>query len=242
MLALPCLTLFAYVVLVYCSNIETMQKQVRYFTVEDSSSQCCMENHVDPTTGERTICDRSIIGRCITDWFGSTELFESVVRDKLLQTFVDHLANRTFSYWRIVQATSPVLWAVLDLILVNVEASPNTVLSLLLYWLAVLPSIALVCLRLAYQVRLLCSGTLVRVLVAVVLVTVGAVMFLSCFTLQWVVINSVFASTSVYVESMVLSTAGLLILSGTGTVLLWWCMPVNSDIRTGVLAHPNIGA
>ena len=154
-----------------------MQKQVRYFTVEDSSSQCCTENHVDPTTGERTICDRSIIGRCITYWFGSTELFESVVRNKLLETLVDHLANRTFSYWRIVQVSSPVLSAVLDLILVNMEASPNTILSLVLYWLAVLPSIALICLRLAYQVWLLCSGTLARVLVAVGLVTVGAVMF-----------------------------------------------------------------
>ncbi|CAE7019586.1 unnamed protein product [Symbiodinium sp. CCMP2456] len=226
MLALPCLTLFAYVLLVFCSNIETMQKQVRYFKVEGSSSQCCTRNHVDPTTGQRTICDRSIIGRCITKWFGSSELFESVVRSKLLEILVDHLANRTFSYWRIVQATSPVLWSVLDLILVNVETWSNAVLSLMLYWLAVLPSIALVCIRLAYQVRLLCSGTLARVLVAVGLVTIGSVMFLSCFMLQWAVIDAVYASTSLYVESMVLSTAGLLIVAGTCTVLLWWCMPV----------------
>ena len=66
-------------VLAYCRNIETVQKQVCHFTVENSSSQCSTDNHVD-RSGARMICDRRINLRCISAWFGSTEHFETVVR------------------------------------------------------------------------------------------------------------------------------------------------------------------
>ncbi|OLQ07976.1 hypothetical protein AK812_SmicGene8571 [Symbiodinium microadriaticum] len=80
-LALPCLGLLADMVLAHCRSIEMMQQQLRHVlnAVLMAKSSCCSEGHIDPT-GAPMICDRKIISRCITAWFGGTEQFESVVR------------------------------------------------------------------------------------------------------------------------------------------------------------------
>ena len=82
-LTFPCLTCLAYVVLIHCRSIDVVQQQVRCFTIGNASSYCCASNHIDPSTGERMVCDRLIIERCIAAWFGSPEQFEETVRGKL---------------------------------------------------------------------------------------------------------------------------------------------------------------
>ncbi|CAE7465347.1 unnamed protein product [Symbiodinium necroappetens] len=216
-LTFPCLTLVSYIVLLHCRNIETMQKQVRHFTVQDSSSHCCASGHYDKRTGEHLICDRSIILRCVSAWFGSTEQFESLVRGKLLEVLVDQLANGTFTYWRLVQVNSPVLWVCLDILQEFLDNGLNMFLTLILYWLMVLPNMALIMLRLTYMVRLWCESTFARVLLAVGLVAVGTVLFGLCYATQvWLLPGFL-----TYLQSNLI----LVIFGGLVTLLLWCCVP-----------------
>ena len=106
------------------------------------------------------------------------------------------------------------------------------------------PGIVLILLRLAYKARLLCDGTVARVMIAVGLVTVGAVMFLSCFITQWFLVDFLIAITSLYIEASVLATSALLIMAGVGTVLLWLCMPAIRPYSpsTGVVDPERITA
>ena len=123
----PCMVFLAYVILAHCRSIDVMQHQVRHFTVEHSLCHCCESGHVNANGGQ-LMCDRLIILRCISAWFGSVDAFESLVRTRLLKTLVYQLANQVFSYWRIVQVAIPVAWAVLDLLDWNYQDLPAAVL------------------------------------------------------------------------------------------------------------------
>ena len=225
-LAFPCLTCLTYVVLLHYRNVDTVQRQVRNFTVRDSSSACCDANHINPITGERMICDRSIILRCISEWFGSTDHFESVVRGRLRDALVEELANRTFTYWRIVQATCPVLWILLDIVTYNmltynmIEAT-NIILSILLYWLIVLPNTVLAVLRLAYMAKLVCDGRFTRALIAIGLVAIGALMFGTCFAGQQIFLPFVLREYMDPTLAWVLSTVLFICILGPSSILLW---------------------
>ena len=107
-LAFPCFSLLAYVILAHGRSIETMQGQVRDFNLSQARSFCCEVDHIT-STGSRLVCDRRVIGQCITCWFGSEAHFENVIRTTVLQTLVHQLATRTFTYGRILQGTSPML-------------------------------------------------------------------------------------------------------------------------------------
>ena len=134
------------------------------------------------------------------------------------------LTSHTFSYRRIVQATGPVLWFGLDRILTSVDTTPTVILN----WLVILPGMVPILLRMAYKARRLCDGAVERVMIAVGLVTVGAVMFVSCFVMQWFLMEFLIASTSLHQdhqEAPVLATSALLIVVGVGAVLLWRCTP-----------------
>ena len=151
----PCMVLFAYVVLVHCRSIDVVQHQVRHFTFEHSLCHCCESGHVDDNGGEVS-CDRLIIFRCISAWFGSVDAFESLVQTRLLKTLVCQLANQVFSYWRIVQATIPAAWAILDLHESRQDAAAavlQTMLAAVNYPFCVLPICSLLMLRMAYGVR-----------------------------------------------------------------------------------------
>ena len=152
----PCLLLLARVVIQHCRSIDAIQCQVRHFTVQQCSCDCCDIGHVNED-GSAIVCDRLVILRCIRAWFGSVANFQSLVRTRLLQVLVYQLANQAFSYWRIVQAGSPVAFAILDLLhwdhpdkLANaLEAT----LASATYLLCLLPSVSLLLLRLAFRVR-----------------------------------------------------------------------------------------
>ena len=166
--------------------------------------------------------------RCISEWFGSTESFESLVQDKLRTVLVHQLANHVFSYSRIVQAMSPTMWVVFDMwtgqwiadgydlaMLLEIAA------GIILYGLFFLPSNCLVLLRLAYKARHLSSRTSVQALLSAGLVATGALMFglfvMAERSLAYFV-GHVFGN-SVYASAVTLPVMGLV------TVLLWRCMP-----------------
>ena len=82
--AFPCLLLLARVVIQHCRSIDVVQHQVRHFTVQQSSCSCCVRGHVN-ADGDAVMCDRVILLRCISAWFGSVSKFESHVRSRLLK-------------------------------------------------------------------------------------------------------------------------------------------------------------
>ena len=208
-LMLPCLTTLAYVVLLHCHSIEVMQQQVRCFTIERSFSQCCVDKHLD-SNGQRILCDRDVILRCISAWFGSPEQFEDMVRTKLLRQLVYQLANHTFSYWRILQAMSPVMWFKLDWFLPG--EFMRGVVETGVYWLVLGPTMVRVSLRLTYSTRKLSDRTVGRALISMCLVANAMLMFGAFFVLEQVLpmaFGDRLASTSV-----------LLV-----TLLLWCCLP-----------------
>ena len=180
----PSLMLVAYVVLAHCRSIDVMQIQVGDFTVEQSLSDCCSRDHVSVKGGPMA-CDRVILIRCIEAWFGSVDAFESLVRTEVLNMLVHQLSYHVFTYWRIVQASCPVLWAVLDLMHMNYPDRIRGLVQLLCaavsYCLLLLPSLALILIRLAYRMRRLGNSLGTRLLISVGLVASASLMFGSFF-------------------------------------------------------------
>ncbi|CAE7519082.1 fam213a [Symbiodinium natans] len=220
----PCLVFLAYVVLAHCRSIDVMQHQVRHFTVEQSFCHCCDNGHVGANGGEIT-CDRLTILRCISAWFGSVETFEALVRTQVSKMLVYQLANQVFSYWRIVQAASPVAWAILDMLDRNLFgitlAVPQTSLAAVTYVFCYAPSISLILLRLAYRVRNLGHSKWTQWLLAVALLAVGSLIFVAYFWCEHAIKR---LSDDLFGNWMPANIA-LLIVTGAATLVLWRHLP-----------------
>ena len=231
----PCFTVLAYVVLEHCRSIDVVQKQVCHFTIEQAFCHCCSSGHTDPFTGEPLICDRSILIRCISSWFGSTEQFESLVRHHVMTILVHQLANNVFSYWRIVQATSPLFWLFLDLWLWAIalqKVRVDMMLSAASYWMMLTPSIVLISLRLAYKFRNLATGMRQQLMLSVGLVSVGMLLFALLLTADRAIAALSWHLWADYAPG----AATVLILSSILSVSLWRCLPL---IDTHII-HPDV--
>ncbi|CAE7578636.1 unnamed protein product [Symbiodinium sp. CCMP2592] len=226
-LTFPCFTLLTDLMLAHCRSIDTVQNQVRRFAIEDSLCYCCSCGHVDKRTGVEMNCDRKPILHCITAWFGSVEHFETVVRGKVLTALVHQLANNVFSYQRLVYALCPVIWLYMDLMTsapdweVVVELS----LSACSYYLMVLPSLALLVLRLAYRLRKVAfPGWCCNLLLSTGLVAVGATAFAICFS-----VSAILAGLSNrHFQSHIPANAAVLAVTTVVALLLWRCLPVDA--------------
>jgi len=75
LLALSCITA-ARLLFLYYGAVRTLQEQLREFRIVDAKCVCCDAGHVDARLGSAVICDREIVGECITEWFGSVDGFE----------------------------------------------------------------------------------------------------------------------------------------------------------------------
>lgn len=105
----------------------------------------------------------------------------------------------------------------LDILQEFLDNGLNMFLTLILYWLMVLPNMALIMLRLTYMVRLWCESTFARVLLAIGLVAVGTVLFGLCYATQvWLLPGFL-----TYLQSNLI----LVIFGGLVTLLLWCCVP-----------------
>ncbi|CAE7542034.1 unnamed protein product [Symbiodinium sp. CCMP2456] len=224
-LCFPCFTALAYVVLEHCRSIDVVQNQVRYFTIEQSLCYCCSCGHTDPLTREPMICDRSILIRCISSWFGSAEQFETLVRHHVMTTLVHQLANNVFSYWRILQAISPLFWLFLDFWIGPIARDfvpVDIVIAAVIFCMMLIPGIVLILLRLSYKFRNLAAGVRQQLMLSVGLVSIGMLLFATLMAadrasaaLSWHLCGD---RTPGY--------ATLLILSGILSVLLWRCLPL----------------
>jgi len=92
-------------------SIETVQKQLLNFALQDTSCTCCDWNHRYPKTGAEMPCDRGLLEDCIRVWFGSTQEFEEVVRTRVYEAFASKMGRYNIPYLWIVGPTVPILWA-----------------------------------------------------------------------------------------------------------------------------------
>ncbi|CAE7245602.1 unnamed protein product [Symbiodinium sp. CCMP2456] len=217
-LALPCFLLLAYGVLAHCHSIDLVQSQVGSFTTEDSSCHCCSSGLCD------IICDRMLIVRCIAAWFGSVENFETAVRGDVRRALVHQLANNVFSYWRIVHALCPLLWFSMDLMAPGMTLSHTISYALggFTACLLVVPSIALVCLRLCYRLRKLFHGSrCYKLLLSGGMVAVGTLIWAIFFASQ-IILAQLLDS---HFQSAIPRATAVLAVSSVVTVLLWRCCP-----------------
>ena len=216
-LVFPCLTLLAYLAVMHCCNIVIMQRQIRHFSLDNAYSICCDAGHID-NNGRRISCDRRIILRCIGTWFGSLQEFEDVVKREVLKVLVHQLANCTFSYWRAVQANSPVLWLFLDFMVWR-DTAIVVLLRALLYWLLLLPSLELLLLRLAYAAASRLYGNMLcHLLLSLCLVACGACIFAGFFLLEKLILPDFLGDQ---LQASLLLFATLSVVSAC----LWCCLP-----------------
>ena len=88
------------------------------------------------------------------------------------QAMVHQLANNVFSYRRIVQGLSPIMWFHMDLLAPDFTAHLS--LAACTYVFTLLPIVALICLRLCHGLRKLFQGSLCcRILLSTVPLAVG---------------------------------------------------------------------
>ncbi|CAE7455737.1 unnamed protein product [Symbiodinium natans] len=90
---LPCFLCLVYVGRRFCCSLDTLQQQLGKFQVNDAKCYCFTVNHVDDKTGERILCDRDIMMKCIGIWFGSATDFEHLVRGHVRTTLLRELTN-----------------------------------------------------------------------------------------------------------------------------------------------------
>ena len=176
-LCFPCMTLAAVVVLEHSCSIDRIQQQVRNFTVADAVCGCCAAGHVHQQTGAPILCDREIILRCIVAWFGSLSRFEDAIRGEVRAILVHQLAHNVFSYGRIVQVTSPMMFAVLDhwssVVARDGRHHLEFTLSLAALWLVFIPTLGLILRQVAHKMRSACTTKLRHLLLAILLTFIG---------------------------------------------------------------------
>ena len=220
-LCFPCFTILAYIVLAHCRSLDEIHHKVQNFLIEHSSSSCCDMQHIDRRTGERMQCDRAVISRCIVAWFGSLQSFEDDVRGRVREVLVHQLTYHTFTYWRMVQLTSPNLFLGLDLSAGHVVRHGTFPVEQVLIrvkdWLIFLPTLLLILLQLTYRLRRSCGTKLKQLLVSLLVVLVGVVIFASAVALE--------ATLSFLIDDIVLQRLAMLAMHLIPALFLWCRIP-----------------
>ena len=96
----------------YFQSIRECQVEMKDFKFEKALCWCCSVNHVEHGQ-EINLCDRQILRRCITKWFGSTAKFEEQVRIEMDKRLSSQLRG-LLSYKQVVLAMVPLLWGIIE--------------------------------------------------------------------------------------------------------------------------------
>ena len=97
----------------YCCDLESLQRELQEFSLENTTCRCCQVNHV-AADGMQMVCDRSILLKCISAWFGSTDKFEQQVRSQVLDHLLQQLSSEIFSYRQCITTMLPISWGFVD--------------------------------------------------------------------------------------------------------------------------------
>lgn len=97
----------------YFRSVNELETIVRQFTVKDTLCFCCSNDHRAPD-GSVMACDRKIVFKCITTWFGSLSNFETRVQEQVARCLDEQLAREVFTYRQCAASAMPVLWHFMD--------------------------------------------------------------------------------------------------------------------------------
>eukprot|EP00439_Symbiodinium_sp_Y106_P033672 s1239_g4.t1 len=147
------------------------EKQAGQFSITRSLCSCCDAG----TECSKPTCDRRIIAACIRAWFGSTSIFEERVQSEERKLLANRLRNNSITYFDMVQAAAPILWLGLDVMATreNMHLKSAELAKDCARWLAIVPFIMKLCLRLTYSLRARCCTVHVDILVSCGIVVVA---------------------------------------------------------------------
>ena len=220
-LAFPSLTIGAHTVIQHYQSIDRIHQQVHNFTVDQTECGCCAMGHVNKRTGEPMACDREIIYRCINAWFGSLRQFEDHVRGEVREVMIHQLTFQTFTYWRMVQLASPVIFINLDVLASRARREGGSpvvpALALVRDWLVVLPTGLLLACQTAYKLRRYGATQLKRLLLSLLVVLVGVALYTAAALTAHACHH--------LLEDEVLAGVVVLAVLSPPALLMWWQMP-----------------
>ncbi|CAE7614995.1 ddx1 [Symbiodinium sp. KB8] len=93
----------------YFRSVSDSQEQLAGWRLADVKCSCCDTGHVCGG-----LCEREVVLKCICQWFGNLEHFESRVQTEIMDTFVHEQSRQPFTYSQVVIALVPILWSYLD--------------------------------------------------------------------------------------------------------------------------------
>ncbi|CAE7262715.1 unnamed protein product [Symbiodinium sp. KB8] len=174
--AFVCLCWAGHTVRAYWRDVDMMEKQAGQFSIARSLCSCCDAG----TECNKLTCDRRIIAACIRAWFGSIAIFEERVHYEERKLLANRLCNNSITYFEMVQAAAPILWLGLDVMATreNMHFKSAELAKDCARWLAIVPFIMKLCLRLTYSLRARCCTVHVDILVSCGIVAVAVALFL----------------------------------------------------------------
>ncbi|CAE7533111.1 unnamed protein product, partial [Symbiodinium sp. CCMP2456] len=178
----------------YCRSVTTMCRQIGEFRIATAESYCCSTDHKS-ATGEPMICDRQVIQQCINIWFGSVEAFERRVQNEVCDLLSHQLAYHMISYWRLSEATPICFWMLLDQSAERLysglqeghsgsDFGVQHLIRGIIYWLAVVPFIFRVLLRVTWMLQAQPPCHLLDWFLSFLVLFVGAALLLSIIFLD----------------------------------------------------------
>lgn len=96
----------------YFRSVETLKEKLRNINFDNTRCACCDQGHL--CEGAPMLCDRRIVKKCVSIWFGSPEAFEDYVRSEVFQALVQELQENVFTRTWNLSVSIPILWAFLD--------------------------------------------------------------------------------------------------------------------------------
>ncbi|CAE7039459.1 cpr6 [Symbiodinium natans] len=138
----------------YYDNVRQLQVELADFKLSQTKCLCCDMGHEE----EGILCDRQVVMECVHRWFGSVENFDKVVSTDVSAGLTSQLGQYSFPYRWLLGATTPILWAQMDMVAARFKAGDNhggvvaSILALAM-WLVAFPSIFVCWVCLASMLR-----------------------------------------------------------------------------------------
>eukprot|EP00439_Symbiodinium_sp_Y106_P045057 s900_g5.t1 len=139
----------------YLASVQNLQEKLSRFAFADTRCHCCSVNHLrrdgtkilfEKLVLLTMLCDREILQKCIRSWFGSIDNFDKSVQSSVSAAFRKQLGRNTLPYLWMLGVGSPILWALLSIVVQELLIGDYTlfvrdIVYLLAYWLLALPLI-----------------------------------------------------------------------------------------------------
>eukprot|EP00439_Symbiodinium_sp_Y106_P065682 s815_g10.t1 len=106
----------------YYGSVRQLQVELANFKLDETKCTCCEMGHEEE---EELQCDRQVVMECVHRWFGSVENFEKVVCTTVFDGLTSQLGQYSFPYRWLLGATTPILWAQLDMVAARFKAGDN---------------------------------------------------------------------------------------------------------------------